>query len=241
MDSAGNNKWISSGYNPENTTSFANCIAAGSNGTIAVSGEFFNKWKWDNFEINQQPPVGQINAVDGMYVAFLDPVSGAITGMDSLIVNYGYANRIMPQRMQTDRKGNFYISGAFYNPSEMPNTLTTVGSNVLMPVGGDTDFFMMKYGQNNCSDTVLSITENTANNTNVLLYPNPASTEIYFDIPTTENKVDLEIYNTLGSLVFSQKKYVTRSAIDIHFLSTGIYYCKITTNKNQFVRKLVKE
>lgn len=90
-------------------------------------------------------------------------------------------------------------------------------------------------------DNGTGIVETSANEKNVLCYPNPANTEVYFDIPSNEKQIDIELYNILGALVLSQKNYANRSAISISTLSKGLYYYKIKTAKNEYVGKVVKE
>ncbi|MBX3163549.1 MAG: T9SS type A sorting domain-containing protein [Bacteroidetes bacterium] len=73
------------------------------------------------------------------------------------------------------------------------------------------------------------------------VYPNPAKSEIYFDIPSNEKQINVELYNTLGSLVLSKKNYTNRSAISISTLSKGLYYYKVILPKGEFAGKVVKE
>ena len=72
------------------------------------------------------------------------------------------------------------------------------------------------------------------------IYPNPAGAELYINMPNTKG-YDLEIFNTLGSLIVSKKSCVNRSAINISALNKGLYYYKIKTQKLEFTGRLVKE
>ncbi len=90
------------------------------------------------------------------------------------------------------------------------------------------------------NDDTTGIAKNTANGKNVLCYPNPANTEVYFDVPST-TQMDIEIYNTLGSLVLSKKNYSNRTAISISELNNGLYYYKIKTDKAEYAGKIKKE
>jgi hypothetical protein len=232
MDSSGNNKWISSGYNPQNKTPRASCIAVGSTGTVAVSGEVFNSWKWGTYSLHQLPPAGQTNDRTGMYVAFLNPLTGAITGMDSVRVTYGYGNRMMPQYIQADTKGNFYLSGGIYNPSAMPNTLTIVGNDTLKAFGGDTDFFMLKYGQNNCN-TPTAITERITNDKRLVCYPNPATNTVNLVFPENYKKALCTITDMQGRIIQTANVSSSDPRIDVSNLAPGNYILNVLVAHNE--------
>lgn len=72
------------------------------------------------------------------------------------------------------------------------------------------------------------------------VYPNPANTEIYFDV-SNEKVFDVEIYNTLGQLLLSKSNYASRSAINISQLNKDLYFYKVKTPKNNYTGKFVKE
>lgn len=232
MDGLGNNKWVSGGYNPQNGTARASCIAVGSTGTVAVSGEVFNSWKWGTYGLHQLPPAGQTNDKTGMYIAFLDPLTGVITGMDSLRVIYGYGNRMIPQDMQADSKGNFYLSGGVYNPSEMPNTLTTIGNKALKAFGGDTDFFMLKYGQNNCNIST-AIIERATNDTRLVCYPNPATNTVNLVFSEKYRQAVCTITDMQGRVIKTINVPSSDPRIDVSDIVPGNYLLNAVFDRNQ--------
>lgn len=64
------------------------------------------------------------------------------------------------------------------------------------------------------------------------LYPNPCSTN--FSINTSDYIKEVNIYNSLGQLIYSGKS----SSIDLKEPEAGIYFVRIKTNKNLWTEKL---
>src|SRR5574343_486415 len=64
------------------------------------------------------------------------------------------------------------------------------------------------------------------------LYPNPCSTN--FSINTSDYIEEVNIYNSLGQLIYSGKS----SSIDLKEPEAGIYFVRIKTNKNLWTEKL---
>jgi photosystem II stability/assembly factor-like uncharacterized protein len=74
------------------------------------------------------------------------------------------------------------------------------------------------------------INENTVDN-NVKIYPNPASDIIYVGIDNIGNKdFTLDIFNSTGTLVKTEKLRINQNQINIRGLSNGIYVVKINSN-----------
>lgn len=71
----------------------------------------------------------------------------------------------------------------------------------------------------------------------VLFYPNPANTEIYFVLTTSEN-AQIEIYNLLGTCVLVEKN---KNNVQISNLPNGIYVIFIKQGQRTYCQKLVKQ
>jgi len=238
METNGTNKWVSTGHSLQTETAMANSIAINSNGTIAAVGHIFNTFKWNNYTISQNPPPGQTNSMTGLYLATLDPQTGACTGMDSLRIKYGHSNAITPQFMLPDNRGNLYISGAFSNPSTSSvDTFTVIGNSTMIPIGGTSDFFMAKYGQSNCN-TLLGV-NTLPHQDDLLIYPNPATTEIFVNAPA-EGKAML--YDVQGRLLFTTtlKAGANRLALPAG-IPAGVYVLSVAVKGEAqgVMRKLV--
>lgn len=72
---------------------------------------------------------------------------------------------------------------------------------------------------------------------NLLIYPNPANTEIYFALPTFEN-AQIEILNMLGERIIQEEN---QCRIDISHLSKGLYIILVKQAQTVYMKKLIKE
>jgi hypothetical protein len=80
------------------------------------------------------------------------------------------------------------------------------------------------------------------NNSTIVIAPNPNHGQFTIAIPQLEQENgELEIYNTLGMIVYRQKLTRSEEKVALNLqLPTGVYYLKIANNKSQF-QKLVIE
>jgi len=72
----------------------------------------------------------------------------------------------------------------------------------------------------------------------ILIYPNPAKDYIYFIDGLETNQMIVNVYNTYGSMVLSQKP--DTKFLDVSKLKSGIYFIEIVTGKKRSLQKLVK-
>lgn len=101
--------------------------------------------------------------------------------------------------------------------------------------------YMKEWQQNraNYLDSLFSLylsTKNVNNNENNLkYYPNPAKNELNINL-SKQQSMDIQIYNTAGTLVHMEKTNSKENSIDISKLQNGIYFVKCTTDqfKKQF-------
>jgi hypothetical protein len=95
------------------------------------------------------------------------------------------------------------------------------------------------FTSSNC--TVLGI--NDFENNKLQLYPNPAMDTVNIQLENVVTNYNIEIYNTLGSLVFENKNQTSTddNSINIEVLKAGIYFVKITDANNKlYQKKLIK-
>ncbi len=75
------------------------------------------------------------------------------------------------------------------------------------------------------------------------IFPNPSTGSFTLDLASLSQNAELQVFNTLGSLVFSQSistqgnKY--RSLIDLNHLDKGVYWIKVIQNNREQTRKLI--
>ena len=81
---------------------------------------------------------------------------------------------------------------------------------------------------------IISVKRSDTEGGKIKVYPNPVN-----DILTIENVEgnDIEIINTLGQIVFSEKN-VQHTSFNIHHLKTGVYYIKTTNELARFFKNL---
>ena len=79
---------------------------------------------------------------------------------------------------------------------------------------------------------------NEVKENDILVYPNPFTNEIFFGNADTHKAV-IEIYDSKGVLIF--KTFQVPHELDLSGLVKGVYLLKITTNRQQILKKLVRE
>ncbi len=72
-----------------------------------------------------------------------------------------------------------------------------------------------------------------------LIYPNPASDKL--TVEANEAIGNVEIYNLMGTLVYSQKDCANKVEINTSDLQSGIYFIRLTNDKVSETRRFVKE
>jgi hypothetical protein len=70
------------------------------------------------------------------------------------------------------------------------------------------------------------------------LYPNPANTTVYVNMPNSRNIALLEIFDITGKRVLSIENHAPDKPIDLHGLKAGMYLVKVNRNETS---KLVIE
>jgi hypothetical protein len=71
--------------------------------------------------------------------------------------------------------------------------------------------------------------------------PNPAQTQIQFDLKLADGDVDLVIYDSNGMQIHAQKINYTKQSINIEKLATGVYFVKISNKKFTQIERLLKQ
>jgi len=85
-------------------------------------------------------------------------------------------------------------------------------------------------------------TDDIDKKTSVHIFPNPAAQHltIQFKQVHSANKT-YEIYNPTGQVVLSGSLKNTQATITLNFLSEGIYFIKITVDKNHLTKRFIKK
>ena len=76
----------------------------------------------------------------------------------------------------------------------------------------------------------------------LVIYPNPSSTQITLELPTTPQKnTILTIYNLNGQQLITQPITEPQTVVDINGLPSGVYFVKVVDDEKLMMGKVVKE
>lgn len=92
--------------------------------------------------------------------------------------------------------------------------------------------------------TTISTGINNKNSSDVNIYPNPIVDKLQLNSLFFKNEIiNINIYSIEGNLIYQSDFYSNNEGIEIDCKSfnTGVYFIKINTNKEQIVRKIIKE
>lgn len=93
---------------------------------------------------------------------------------------------------------------------------------------------------NNVNAT-LGVTKNQTES--FVIYPNPVSSILNLEFNNTDvGLVAIEVYNTVGQKVMTKTQDKGQSIdINVTSLKSGVYFIKVSTNKTEFTKRIVKE
>ena len=133
--------------------------------------------------------------------------------------------------------GKIKLNGTNYTVPAGANGVITIlnvsaGTNQILK-GDTTNLYYMK----TVYDGVVLGTEGQDVNTQLLVYPNPVTENVF--IRTDENVRNVSIFSTTGSLVKTENGNV--KSIDVRGLGTGMYIVKITTQSGTVTKKIIKK
>ena len=90
------------------------------------------------------------------------------------------------------------------------------------------------------SKVVTALADITVGDTKMKIYPNPAQSRVYIDIPSLSlKKVTIEIFDLSGRKLKTQSIYQGHNDISLSGMVSGIYGLLISDGKNRNLRKLV--
>lgn len=90
---------------------------------------------------------------------------------------------------------------------------------------------------------VSSVTHTQHINVNPLtIFPNPTTQSVTISIDQTNTIHNIDIINIIGEIVYSKQFIVTREyeQLDVSDLQNGIYFLRVLTDHDRFIKKIVK-
>ena len=102
--------------------------------------------------------------------------------------------------------------------------------------GGVTRRFY-KYG----SGPAPSMVNDLYSGKNISVSPNPASTELHFDLPSEASGSMLTVYDQTGRMVLKEQISDNNKSVSIRELANGLYLAKVTKEGFQWHIKFVKQ
>jgi hypothetical protein len=215
LDTNGNNKWALNGST--NAASYGGGAWA-CHDTVGFIGYYPGELILGSNNISSPPNTGY-----NIFFARLDATTGNVLALDTLLSTPGVGNDEFAGPLTADRNGSFYGGGSLHND-------LFVNGDTLHNAGGETDWFVVKFGTANCGvpNAVRNI---LANNNEVQIYPNPITGTLF--IKNAAIGTSYNIYNMLGQILLSGTINNNTEIVNTEDLKLGTYILQLT-DKNGY-------
>ncbi len=203
-------------------------IGAGNSVTIDRSGNLYTTGNFrDIIDFDPGPDTCNSATPGGIFISKLDS-SGNFVWAKNMGETYAITSG---NSIAMDEFENIYTAGCFYGNFDFdPGVgIFNLASN------GDNDIFIHKM-----SNEPIGI-EELESEDNVMIYPNPTARffSVIFSKPVT---ADIEIYNSLGAVVYKRKNLTDMNNIELTKQPSGLYFVKIiSNNKIVTTKKIIKQ
>jgi hypothetical protein len=135
LDSSGANRWVKYGSSDNSSTSCIG-VALRNNNELVATGYYPGLLQWPGY--TGQPLQHLPNQGHDIFITRLNAATGAVIDMDSIASPFGEDE--YPTAICNDGNGNIIVGGQF------AGTLYAGTADTLYNSGGETDFFITKYG-----------------------------------------------------------------------------------------------
>ncbi len=174
-------------------------------------------------------------------------VGAATTGCDSVVTTYLTVNDVIDVSVTTNVNTiTATEESATWQWINCDGNTIIDGETLRNFTATETGDYAVIVTQNNCSDTsdcvniIVSEIGITNSNDNLVVYPNPTSSEI--TIETSIEEGSLTLYNSVGQIIWTgiiskeQKQTIVLSDYE-----NGVYFVKIENAEKSFVKAIVKQ
>jgi hypothetical protein len=218
MDSSGNNIWVKNGSS--NNAIYSSSLAInGSN--VTVAGSYNGKLVFNGLDSFYHPS-GVGEGFD-IFILSLNASNGNFLKADT--ITSGFPDDEFANEIVADKHGNVYIGGGF--------TGTVFANNdTISNIGGGSDFFVAKYGFDNCNCTTSPVAGYTHSGTNTINFVYTGTTAgldsvvwIFGDGSTATGNTSSHTYATPGAYYACVAAYTSCGSdtyCDSVAISTGI-------------------
>ncbi|MBA3828467.1 MAG: T9SS type A sorting domain-containing protein [Taibaiella sp.] len=217
LDSNGDNIWAT---NASTDAASEGSSVALFGDTVAVIGDYPGRFSWDSYTRN--------TSGYHIFIATINAHSGLVIGVDTLAGGDAY-----PTSLGVDNYGNYYAGGQFQS-----NII--VASENLHSSGGETDFFIAKFGRPNCEvDSSTSIKSFPSLN-EVVIFPIPMEDNI--TIEGLHGITLYKIFDLTGRQVCTGLISNNKETIYLDRLHAGTYLLQLASaDGGRLYKTLVKK
>jgi hypothetical protein len=205
LDSEGNSIWQTNG----SYSSLEGVVVNGDEVAVTCGA---SDMLWQNVHFDP-PASGQ------PYLARFRKSDGEIINIHGLTTGGNDAGTIVT----TDAHGNYYVGGRF------GGTLTA-GASTVTYNGGSSDFFVAKFGTDNCD-----LATQDFHDDKLKIYPNPVQDWLYIDEVESGT---YKIYNNLGLEILSGT--TTNQGINMERIPAGVYMLQVQEGSKLKMAKVIK-
>lgn len=134
-----------------------------------------------------------------------------------------------------DNEDSFYLAR---NMSSYENGYVDFGNTITALNGSDG--VIVKFKESCGVSKYLGINENSFDNLNLLLYPNPTSNEFKIDLKEEYQEISLEIYDIYGKIIKKEMYYDKKEIVSKIDTASGIYIIKLKYQDKVQWLKMIK-
>ncbi len=217
MDQNGNTIWLKNNTNSNGGPGLNKSVINGNELAIATAAP---KLAWDGLALVEMP-----DNTTNHSVFRINKNTGVAIGLDNL--NLGNYDEF-PSAIAAGANGSYYLGGGF------DSTIIGSGLPTTSNTGGYNDFYIAKFGSNNCT---LATNASTVT-TNMQVHPVPTSSLVYIN---NKEAIDYIIYDALGKMV-QMSTVDPDGSIDLQYLTKGIYLLQMKDQNGTITtQKIIKE